>query len=104
MTRIAGAALCVSMLLTAHDARSEEYYLYGNISNISSTPSGLLVMLDTGVPTNCTGVGYGWMTIPESNKAMIAVALLSWQTDRPATIFTNALAAGVCTVNQFDPQ
>lgn len=87
----------------AHEALAADSYLGGNISNITSHAGGLMVMLDTGVPTNCAGVGYDWMTIPEANKTMIATALLAWQLGRGVTVYTNALSGGVCTINQFDP-
>lgn len=87
----------------AQDAAAADEYLGGNISNISSHGAGLMVMLDTGVPTNCSGVGYNWMTIPEANKTMIAVALLAWQLGRGVTVYTNPLSNGFCTINQLDP-
>jgi len=80
-----------------------DQYLSGAIEDVTSGPQGLMVKLTTGVPTNCAGVGYGWMTVPEANKTMIAVALLTWQNQRNVTVYTNPLTNGVCVINQFDP-
>lgn len=98
--------IACAALITAgfgHATLAADSYLGGNISNITSHAAGLMVMLDTGVPTNCAGVGYNWMTIPEANKTMIAVALMAWQVKRGVTVYTNALSGGVCTINQLDP-
>ena len=101
-TLAAAAIVSGTVLLPAHAADS---YLNGNISNITSTTSGLLIMLDSGVPTNCTGTPYGWMIIPEANKTMVAVTLLAWHTNnRAVTVYTNAMqAGGWCYINQVDP-
>jgi len=96
--------LAVAALLSpAATVHAEEHYLAGKVFDITSAPQGLLVRLDTGVPTNCAGVGYGWMTIPEANKTMIAAALLVWQNRGEATVYTNPISSGVCIINQFDP-
>jgi hypothetical protein len=97
--------LTLSLLLsvTAMSVHAEATYLSGRISNVTSASDGLFVMLETGVPTNCTGVGYGWMKIPETNKTMIALALLVWQNKGGVVVYTNALSGGQCVINQFDP-
>ncbi len=80
------------------------HYLSGNLKNLTSNKSGLMIMLDTGVPDNCTGVSSNWMTIDEDNKAMISVALAMWATERKlATVYTDGLVSGSCIVNQLDP-
>ena len=80
-------------------------YLTGTMSNITTVRDGLLIMLDTGVPANCAGTPYGWMMIRESNKTMIAVALVAWYTGtRGVMIYTDgALPGAVCVINQFNP-
>lgn len=81
------------------------HYLWGTIINITTTSGGLMVMLGSGVPDNCAGVGYGWMLIPEANKTMIATALATWATgNKNVTVFTNPLSGGTCVINQFDPE
>jgi hypothetical protein len=91
-----------AMTLTTHAA---DTYLSGTMTNITSGTPGLMLMLDTGVPTNCAGSPYGWMLIPEANKTMIATALMAWHSgNRVVTVYTNAAPSGsLCIVNQFDP-
>jgi hypothetical protein len=96
-------AACVLLAAFARPSHAEETYLSGTVIDVTSGASGLLVRLSTGVPGNCTGVSYGWMLISETNKTMIAVALLTWQNHGGATVFTYALSGGNCTINQFDP-
>jgi hypothetical protein len=80
-------------------------YLQGNIINMTSGPSGLMLKLDSGVPTNCAGTPYGWMLIRAENKIMAAVVLTMYASGkRGATVYTTAVAAGgFCEINQFDP-
>jgi hypothetical protein len=98
--RIAG--IVASFTLSA-SAFAAEAHLGGRIIDVTAYTGGLMVRLETGVPDNCAGVGYGWMTIPESNKTMIAMALMVWQNESGATVYTDALANGVCRINQFNP-
>jgi hypothetical protein len=98
------AIACVSLAAFAVPSHAEEAYLAGNVVDVTSASNGLYVRLSTGVPGNCTGVSYGWMLIPEANKSMIAVALLTWQNRGGATVYTNPLSGGNCTINQFDPE
>jgi hypothetical protein len=91
-------------LLGARSAVAEEAYLYGTLTNVTVSSAGdLLIQLSTGVPTQCTGVGYGWMTIPASNKTMIAIAILTMQSRGAVTVYTFPLSGGQCVINQFDP-
>ena len=80
-------------------------YVTGTMNNISSTPEGLLIMVDAGAPTNCNGTPFGWMLIPQVNKTMTATALAMWLSgQRNATIYTNSYSGtGFCIVSQFDP-
>ncbi len=55
-----------------------EDYLSGNIINLTSVTSGLMIMLDSGIPNNCRGTPYGWILIKEENKAITSVALTMW--------------------------
>ncbi len=103
MNRLIICITLVGGILFSRGSTAADHYLSGRIHDITSGAQGLLVRMDTGVPTNCTGVGYGWMTIPEANKTMIAVALLTWQNQGSATVYTNPLSGGACVINQFDP-
>lgn len=98
-------AVVATLLCVSANAEVFPTYASGNISNTSSVKGGLIVMLDVGVPTNCTGSPYGWMLIPEANKAMMATALTMWITGkRAATVYTDGYTGnGFCVVNQIDP-
>lgn len=103
-TRRSGMAVIAMCLLGINPATAAEYYLSGNMVNITSDAAGLRITLNSGVPDNCQGVGYGWMLIPESNKTMVAVALAMWTTGNlHVTVYTNPLSNGNCVINQFDP-
>jgi len=80
-------------------------HLQGNVVNITSGPAGLMLTLDSGVPSNCAGTPYGWMLIRAENKIMAAVVLTMYAYGkRGATVYTTAAAAGgFCEINQFDP-
>lgn len=103
--RLASIVLLSALLLLIPPARAADVYLGGAITNITSNASGLLIILDTGLPTNCTGSPYGWMLIRESNKTMIALTLMAWHSgNRNVTVYTDTLVAGsYCTINQVDP-
>jgi hypothetical protein len=103
--RIALAAFIFSLSLSGtRSALAADTYLYGTLTNVTVGSAGdLLIMLSTGVPTNCTGVPYGWMMIPAANKTMIALAILTMQGHGAATVYTYPLSGGQCVINQFDP-
>ena len=83
------------LALLPKPASASPSWLDGNIINISSASSGLMVMLSSGVPDNCAGVGYGWMLIPEAKKTMIATALTTWATgNKYVVVYTNPLSGG----------
>jgi hypothetical protein len=99
-------ALTASMALFPVVGVAGDSYQGGTMSNITSTPDGLMIMLDSGVPTNCNGTPYGYMLIPQANKTMIATALLTWVSgNRQVTVYTSWATPGngYCTINQFDP-
>ena len=65
-----------------------------------------MIMLNTGMPTNCTGSPYGWMLIPEANKTMVATTLALWLSgQRTVTVYTNGYSGnGFCIIGQVDPE
>lgn len=77
----------------------------GNISDLTTGTTGILITLDSGPPDNCQGTPYGWMLIGQENKAMTALVLMLWSTGRKyVMVYTNATPAGsYCTINQVDP-
>lgn len=103
--RLCGLASAVILALASTLANAADGYLSGTMVDITSVSNGLMVRLDTGVPTNCTGTPYGWLTILETNKTMVALALLAWHSgNRVVTVYTNPTPPGSwCTINQFDP-
>ncbi len=86
-------------------AIAESNYLGGNFSNITSAGVGLMIMLDSGIPTNCAGTPYNWILIKEENKTMIALAMTMWaKKETCATVYTAPVGgSGYCTVTQLDP-
>lgn len=76
----------------------------GRIVDVTSNADGLLVRIDAGVPTNCSGALYNSMLIPEANRTMIATALIAWQNESGGTVYTDGLVQGQCRINQFDPR
>jgi hypothetical protein len=100
------ALLCVILVACAVPVYAESTYLSGKITNITSGTSGLMIMLDSGVPDNCQGTPYNWMLIPEANKTMIATILLFYSSDKNKiyTIYTQGCNPGeFCIINQVDP-
>jgi hypothetical protein len=104
--RVACLAVAVlAAVVPGSPAQAAETYLAGTISNITTGPTGMRIMLDTGLPTNCTGTPYGWMLIRQEDKAMVAAALAMWFSgQRNVVVYTSAYTGnGYCTINQLDP-
>jgi hypothetical protein len=83
-----------------------DYYQYGRINNITTTTDGLMLTLDSGLPTRCTGTPYGWMLVPQASRTMVATVLALWLSGtREVTVYVNEYVAGngYCTINQVDP-
>jgi hypothetical protein len=78
-------------------------YIYGNIINYSSLQGGLLIMIDTGIPDNCSGTPYGWMIISQEDKAMLAVALMNISLDKMGVgVYSDGTwVQGICRVTQL---
>jgi hypothetical protein len=80
-------------------------YQSGRINNITTIAEGLMLTLDSGLPTNCTGTPYGWMLIPQANRVMVATVLALWLSGaRDVTVYVNTYTgSSYCIVNQVDP-
>ena len=83
--------------------------LTGYITRVSYAQDVILIMLSSGVPSNCTGVSYNWLTIPAQNKAMQAFVTGLWMrgdaASKPLAVYTSGLdSAGSCLVNQIDTE
>lgn len=84
---------------------ADEYHLNGNLDNITSSPDGLLIKLDSGVPTNCEGVDYNWMLVKEEHISMVSLVLTLYALEKTnITVYTKPLTEdGICEVTQVDP-
>jgi hypothetical protein len=92
-------ALCFSSV-----SYSAESYLTGNVVNITAVEQGMLIMLDTGVPTHCEGTPYNWMLIKQEHTVMISVTLAMWMSGRKTfTVYTKGRPSSFCEVGQIDP-
>jgi len=86
---------------------SDDYYQSGKIKNITATTGGLMLMMDSGLPSNCEGTPFGWMLVEQKNTALISLILAVWAADKAAgTVYTSGRVngSGYCLVNQFDPK
>ena len=100
------ALILVSLLLVTQVSFAAESYQSGMINNITSVGSGLMIMMDTGLPTNCEGSPYGWLLIEQKNTTIISVVLTAWASKNTSgTVYTSGRPGGTgyCLVNQFDP-
>jgi hypothetical protein len=103
LTLLAAAALAFS---TARAADSNQT---GHITRVSYITSGVLIMLDTGPPTNCSATPYGWMMIAAPYTAMIAFVTGLWFQGGAAStqlaVYTSGIdGTGYCQVSQIDTQ
>jgi len=81
-------------------------YVAGKITNLTAVPSGIMIMVDSGVPGNCSNSPYGWMLISQSDTAMVSTVLAIWIAGkRDVTVYTsNTTNNGErCAVSQLDP-
>jgi hypothetical protein len=100
------AVVVIAILFSMQSAISAGHYQSGSIKNITATTAGLMVMMDTGMPSNCEGSPHGWMLIEQKNTTMISVVLAAWASqNRSGTIYTSGRSGGsrYCLVTQFDP-
>lgn len=94
-----------ALVLFSASSYAANHYLSGNIVNVTTNASGLMIMLYTGVPTNCQGTPHNWMLIKEENKTMISMALAMWASGKKAaTVYTAGMNPGSnCEITQLDP-
>lgn len=102
------AGMAALMILASTTATAYENYQEGRITNVSVVGTSVLVMLDTGMPTNCTGSPNGWMEVTEDKKAMQSLVLGIWMRGTAAavnvTVYTDArTGGGWCKITQIDP-
>ncbi len=101
------AIFIILLLMISRNVVSAESYLSGTISNITAVGGALLIMLDSVLPTNCSGSPYNWMMIKKEETVMISVVLMMWSTgNKNVTIYASGRehnGTGYCIVNQVDP-
>jgi hypothetical protein len=97
--------LLTVILLFSFQSKGAESYLSGEIVNITSVQEGLLIMLNTGVPTHCDGTPANWLLIKQEHSVMVSVTLAMWMADKKhVTVYTSGRpGGGFCVVNQVDP-
>jgi hypothetical protein len=108
MRRLSVLAAAVALLGGIQSARAEESYQSGHITNVSFAGDTTLVILDSGMPTNCAGTPFGWMMIQAAYKPIAAfvlgLRLTGNMSSVPVVVYTAGRdATGYCQVNQIDP-
>ncbi|MBT9495572.1 MAG: hypothetical protein IV107_25150 [Paucibacter sp.] len=97
--------LTLSCLAFAAASFAADSYIGGTIVDTTSIPAGLMIRLDTGMPTNCANSPHGWMLIKSEHKAMLTLAMLMIATGKKGVVvYTNGVgSSGFCEIGQFDP-
>jgi len=104
MHKIFLRTMLIVSLLTPQFVLSGEHYLSGNIKNLTAIRSGVMIMLDTGVPNNCSGTPYNWMLVEQEHTAITSVVLAVWVSGKKlGTVYTSGIKNGYCVITQFDP-
>jgi len=99
---LAGLFLATSTF--SHYSYGADNHVIGNITNITSTSSGLLIRIgDLIVPGNCTS-GRKWMEIRQSKTAMTSLTITAWTLGLEVVVYTAPGSNGFCEVTQVDPR
>lgn len=103
---LVGVAIA-SMMSSTANAQTAPTYTSGHISNVTFAGNDVLIMVDVGLPGNCTGTSWGWMRIPPENHAMNAFVIGLWMrgdaSQVTVTVYTDGLVGGYCRITQIDP-
>lgn len=107
-TVLISAAALWACTMFAPAAFAYDTYNSGTISNVTFAGEDVLIMLSSGVPTNCTGTPYGWMRVPHDYKPMTAFVIGLWMrgdmSANTVTVYTSGLdSSGYCAITQIDP-
>jgi hypothetical protein len=97
-------AMYALMLNPAHAGAG---YQSGHISRVSYTTGGVLIMMDSGPPTNCSATPFGWMMIAPQYTALIAWVTGLWFQGTAASVQVTLYTAGIdgtgyCQISQID--
>lgn len=97
--------LLVASVLLASGTVMAESQKEGLMTQITSVNDGLMVALDTGLPSECDGLASNpWILIKQEDTAMMASALAMWVSGKKqVTIYANAVGSS-CVVSQFKPE
>ncbi|WP_165728392.1 hypothetical protein [Pseudoalteromonas sp. 31A1] len=95
--------LCLALCSPASFATIGNGHVTGEITNVTSIRTGLLVMVgNSEVPLTCKS-GQSWMHVKQENTAMISMLMTAWTLKRKITVYTDPGNTGFCQVNQIDP-
>jgi hypothetical protein len=81
---------------------------HGRISSITFETDRILLMLDSGLPTNCAGTPYGWMAVPGNHKtiqgSLLGLSLRGDVKQVAMTVYAAGIdSTGFCQVTQIAP-
>ncbi|MDX1304561.1 hypothetical protein [Photobacterium sp.] len=96
----------LAVALMSYSVSAAPNYQSGSIENLTAVESGVMIMMDKGLPDNCEGSPYGWMLIKQEHTAITSVVLAAWASGKKSgTVYTSGRESGngFCLVNQFDP-
>ena len=101
------ASLAMLAFAGSASAQVGPTYASGHITNVTFTSGSVMIMLDVGLPSNCVGSAYGWMTIPGDYKLMAAFVMGLWlrgdASQTVVTVYADGLVNGYCRLSQIDP-
>lgn len=110
--RPAGVLACLLALASfAHTtpalAEASQTGHISSMTTVNNGVSGILILLDSGLPTNCTGTPYGWLWIPDGTTIdayVLGLWLSGTESSVLVTVYTSGLATnGFCEVTQIQP-
>jgi len=94
----------IALIISSIQSFAGPHYLGGKLKNIASSSTSLSIMMDTGVPDNCSGVSYNWMRIKKEDTVMISMIMSMWLSGKKElTVYTTALTNGTCYIYSIDP-
>src|SRR6185437_903563 len=107
--RVTLALWCALAMLPMPRAQAQAYSTYaaGHITRVSFATTGVMIMLDVGVPANCTGVAYGWLMVSSASTPLVAFVTGLWMrgdaSQKELVVYTSGIdSTGNCQVNQID--
>ena len=99
--------VAAAMSLFWSEAQAAGTFIDGNIINVTSSSSGLMIILDAGVPQVCEGhYPWPWLLIKQEDTAMIATALgfyMAGQRHARVHVYNPPTPGIPCVVSQFNP-